>query len=156
MTAVEATSSSEGPEGQKRFGRSKKPAVARPRVTVARERQYRQTVRKVDVWSVLKVSLCFYLCALLVVMIAATVMWTVATRAGFVENAESFMNDLLSSNDFRFLPMKMFQGALLVGLTSVAILTVLTVVGAIFYNLFGEVVGGIEVTVVEEDSTAAR
>jgi len=154
MTAVEATNS---PEGPKRFGRSKKTAgTPSPRVTVVSDRQFRQTVRKLDVWSVLKVSLCFYFCALLVVMIAATVMWIAASQAGFVENAESFMNELLSSNDFRFLPSKMFQGALLVGLTSVAILTILTVIGAVFYNLFGEVVGGIEIVVVEEDSSTTK
>ena len=32
------------------------------------ERRYRQTVRSIDVWSVLKISLCFYMCALIVVL----------------------------------------------------------------------------------------
>lgn len=141
MTAVEAN-------------RTGNRAASMPAPRVVRARQYRQTIRHVDVWSVLKVSLCFYLCAFVVLLIAGSVIWIVAAAAGLVSKAESFMNELLLSDDFRFIPMKMLQGALLVGITSVAILTVLTVVAASFYNVFGEMIGGVEVTVVEEDLAA--
>lgn len=141
MTAVEAN-------------RTGNRAAGMPAPRVVRARQYRQTIRHVDVWSVLKVSLCFYLCAFVVLLIAGSVIWIVAAAAGLVSKAESFMNELLLSDDFRFIPMKMLQGALLVGITSVAILTVLTVVAASFYNVFGEMIGGVEVTVVEEDLAA--
>ncbi|MFZ4583823.1 MAG: DUF3566 domain-containing protein [Acidimicrobiia bacterium] len=133
-------------------------AAAKSSVQVQRvvhARQFRQTIRHVDVWSVLKVSLCFYTCGFFVLLIAGSVMWIVAASAGLVRKAESFMNELLLSDDFKFLPVKMLEGALLVGVTTVAILTVLTVVAATFYNLFGEMVGGLEVTVVEEDMAAA-
>ena len=45
---------------------ARSPATAPRRVVY--ERRYRQTVRSIDIWSVLKISLCFYLCALIVVL----------------------------------------------------------------------------------------
>ena len=45
----------------------------RPARNASYERRYRQTIRSIDVWSVLKISLCFYLCALIVVLLAAYV-----------------------------------------------------------------------------------
>ena len=40
---------------------------------------------------------------------------------------------------------------LLVGLVLVALMTILTVIAAALYNLFSELVGGVEVTLVEAD-----
>ena len=45
----------------------------------------------------------------------------------------------------------MLRGATLVGLVVVCLLVVITVLAAAFYNLFSELLGGIEVTVVEEE-----
>ena len=44
-------------------------AGARPKLRPSYERQYRQTIR-VDLWSVLKISICFYLSALIVLLVA--------------------------------------------------------------------------------------
>ncbi len=44
----------------------------------------RLEVRKVDLWSVLKVSLCFYLAALGVLLVAGIVLWLLADAAGAV------------------------------------------------------------------------
>jgi hypothetical protein len=43
------------------------------------------------------------------------------------------------------------RAATLVGLVIVCIMTVLTVLAAAFYNLFAELLGGVEVTVVEQE-----
>ena len=43
------------------------------------ERRYRQTVRSIDVWSVLKISLCFYLSALIVTLATGVVLWWIAS-----------------------------------------------------------------------------
>ena len=51
---------------------------------VVYERRYRQTVRSVDLWSVLKISLCFYLCALIVMLVAGVVLWWIASAVGAV------------------------------------------------------------------------
>ena len=114
------------------------------------ERRYRQTVRHVDVWSVLKVSICFYLCALIVMLSAGILLWYVADTAGLIHNVEKFVGDLLDDKNFHFLSLVILRAATLIGLVMVCLMTVLTVLGAAFYNLFSELVGGVEITVVEE------
>ncbi len=115
------------------------------------ERRYRQTIKKLDLWSVFRVALCFYLCSLAVTMVAGIVLWLIASSFGVVKNVEDFMGELLSSKDFKFLSAQILEGAALIGLVLVALLVVITVVAAAFYNLFAELVGGVEITVVEED-----
>jgi hypothetical protein len=115
------------------------------------ERRYVQTIRSVDLWSVLKVSICFYLCALIVFLAAGVMVWWIASAAGVVGNVEKFIGDLVNNNSFRFLSWQVLRAATLVGLVIVCILTVMTVLAAAFYNLFAELLGGIEVTVVEQE-----
>ena len=115
------------------------------------ERRYTQTVRSIDLWSVLKVSICFYLCALIVMLTAGVVLWWIASAAGVVSSVESFIGDLVNNKDFRFLSWAVLRATTLIGLVIVCILTVLTVLGAAFYNLFSELLGGVEITVVEQE-----
>jgi hypothetical protein len=123
-------------------------SAATPRLP---QRRYRQTVQKLDLWSVLKLSLCFYLCGLIVTIVAGVVLWVIADAFNVVHDIEHFMGDLLSSKDFKFLSAQILEGAILIGLVVVALMTILTVVAAAFYNLFAELVGGVEVVIVEED-----
>ena len=131
------------------------PKKERKRRTVAPrqvyERRYVQTIRSVDLWSVLKVSICFFLCALIVMLTAAVMLWWIASAAGVVDSVESFVGDLVNNKDFRFLSWQVLRAATLVGLVIVCIMTVLTVLAAAFYNLFAELLGGVEVTVVEQE-----
>src|SRR3954471_1517756 len=131
------------------------PKKDRPRRTATPrqvyERRYVQTIRSVDLWSVLKVSICFYLCALIVFIVAGVMLWWVASAAGVIGNVEHFLGDLMNNKDFRFLSWQVLRATTLIGLVFVCILTVLTVLAAAFYNLFAELLGGIEVTVVEQE-----
>lgn len=115
------------------------------------QRRYRQTIQKLDLWSVLKVSLCFYMTGLIVTVAAGVVLWVVADVFNVIHDIERFIGDLLSSKDFKFLSPQILEGTVLVGLVLVALLTILTVIAAAFYNLFGELFGGIEVMIVEDD-----
>lgn len=117
----------------------------------ASRRSYRQTITKVDLWSVLKISTCFYLGALVVVLAAAIGLWEIARVAGVVDSIQHFMRQLLGSNNFTFLSWRLLRGFTLVGIVIVCLSVVITVVAAAFYNLFAEVMGGIVITVVEED-----
>jgi hypothetical protein len=114
-------------------------------------RSYRQTITKVDLWSVLKISTCFYLGALVVVLAAAIGLWEIARVAGVVDSIQHFMRQLLGSNNFTFLSWRLLRGFTLVGIVVVCLAVVITVVAAAFYNLFAEIMGGVVITVVEED-----
>jgi Transmembrane domain of unknown function (DUF3566) len=127
------------------------PAPLSGRTTVVRgDRQYRQTVTKVDLWSVTKLSLCFYLSAMFVTVVALVSLWLIASAAGIISSIEKFLGDLLSAKNFHFLSATVLRGAILVGLVIVALQVVITVISASFYNIFAELFGGVEITVREE------
>ena len=139
-----------------RAPKAKKPRrrrVASPRQVF--ERRYVQTIRSVDLWSVLKVAICFYLCALIVMLVAGIMLWWIASAAGVVSSVESFVGELVNNKEFRFLSWEVLRAATLIGLVIVCLLTVLTVLAAAFYNLFSELLGGVEVTVVEQEELSS-
>jgi hypothetical protein len=134
-------------------GRAKKRQDrAAVKVAARADRRYRQTIQRIDLWSVLKMSLCFYLSTMIVLVVAGAVLWLVADTLGVIHNVEEFMNQLLSSKDFKFLSAQILQGTILIGLVVVALLVILTVVAAAFYNLFAELLGGVEIVIREEDT----
>ena len=83
------------------------PAKARPAPAAAlapiAERRYRQTINRVDLWSVLKVAVCFYICSMAVLMVALVALWVIGDAAGVIGNVERFLGDLLQTKDFTFL-----------------------------------------------------
>ena len=117
------------------------------------ERYYRQTVTKVDLWSVTKLSLCFYLSAMFVTIVAFVALYVIAAAAGIVHSVEKFLGDLLSAKNFHFLSGTVLRGGILLGLVIVMLQVVITVIGASFYNIFAELFGGVEITVREDASS---
>jgi hypothetical protein len=130
--------------------RERKPAKLKP----SYQRTYRQTIQKVDLWAVLKLSICFYLAALLVLLFSGVVLWWIASAFGIISNVENFVGDLVNSDDFKFLSWGVLRASALVGLVIVSLLVVSTVLAAAFYNLFSSVLGGVEVTITEEESVS--
>jgi Transmembrane domain of unknown function (DUF3566) len=135
-----------------RPARSRAAAVPGPRAP----RRVRHTVKKVDLWSALKISLCFYVCEMAVLVTAIAFLWLIADGFGVIGSVEKFVGDLLSSEDFTFLSAGMLRGLILVGLVLVAIQVVATVLACAFYNLFAELFGGVEITVIQEDAPGKR
>ncbi len=112
------------------------------------QRRY-QTVRRADLWSILKVSVWLYLAVLITVLVAGTMLWWAASTAGVVGNVEQFVG--VHNNTFRSLSWNVLLTSTVIGLVIVCTLTVLTVFAAGFYNLVTELLGGVEVTVVERE-----
>jgi hypothetical protein len=131
------------------------PAAAAPRPIPQVEvgRRYRQTIHRVDLWSVLKIAVCFYICGMAVTMVALVALWLIADAAGVIHSVERFFGDLLQTKDFTFLDGEILRGALLVAAVLVVLQIVITVIAAAFYNVFAELFGGVEITI-SEDETA--
>ena len=116
-----------------------------------RGRRVRRVVRRVDPWSVLKVSILFWLSMVVVLLVGAIVLWSVAQASGAVGKIESFAEQL-GFTDFRFRGSEIFKLALFGGLLFVVAGTVFTTILAFLYNLVSDLVGGIEVVVMEEEA----
>ena len=121
-----------------------------PQVEVGR--RYRQTIHRVDLWSVLKIAVCFYICGMAVTMVALVALWLIADAAGVIHSVEKFFGDLLQTKNFSFLDGEILRGALLVSAVLVVLQIVITVIAAAFYNVFAELFGGVEITISEDES----
>jgi Transmembrane domain of unknown function (DUF3566) len=135
-------------------GTQPRPPAARPAPAAAlvSGRRYRQTIHRVDLWSVLKIAVCFYICAMAVTMVALVALWAIADAAGVIHSVEKFFGDLLQTKDFTFLDGEILRGALLVSAVLVVLEIVITVIAAAFYNVFAELFGGVEITISEDES----
>jgi len=132
------------------------PRQAKPKKARKQERRFRQTVQRIDLWSVTKMALCFYISAMAVVVVALIALWAVADSAGIIDNVEKFIGDLFSADDFHFVSDQVLRGAVLVSIVLVALMVVFTIIAASFYNIFAELFGGIEITIREEEHPPKR
>lgn len=132
-----------------RDGRVSRPRPSRgPRVVQGR--RTRRVVRKIDVWTVLKMSLLFYLCVLLVMLIAGIVLWNIADAFNIIHSVEKFIRSIFDLAKFTFHPAVVLQSAALGGLILVVMATGANVLIALLYNLISDVVGGVQFIVLEE------
>lgn len=113
-------------------------------------------VRNVSVWSVLKVSVIFYLCAWMVVLIAGVVLWRLSDQAGLIGNVESFWAEATGQETVEWDGSKLFRSWLMAGsvlaLASAAVTTLL----AALFNLICDLTGGIRYTVLEVETHSRR
>ena len=110
-------------------------------------------IRRVDTWTVLRFSILFYLSMLIVVMVAGVLLWAAASAAGVVDNVEKFVEDLFVLDSFSIRAGLIFRATMVGGLVLVLLGTGANVLMTVIYNLTSDVVGGIEVTVLEEDTS---
>lgn len=126
-----------------------RPAGRAPKPVRPPGRRVRVAIRRVNPWSVLKFSLLFYFCLMLVVVIGLSILYMVVDAIGILDSVEDFLSALWESN-FRIDGGFLFRTLMLIGLVSVGLWSALTVFIAFLYNLIADLVGGIEVTLSEK------
>ena len=119
-------------------------------------RKVRRLIRHVDPWSVLKASLLFFLSLWLVFMIAAVIVWAVARGSGTVSKIETFVQSNLSVTDWKLNGDFLFRQFGLVGLILTFASTVAATIATLVFNLISDIIGGVWVTVIEEETSRPR
>ncbi|MDQ3991452.1 MAG: DUF3566 domain-containing protein [Actinomycetota bacterium] len=113
-------------------------------------RRIRVSVRRVGPWSVLKFSLLFYLCLMLVVLLGLGILYGIVSSLGFLDSIAELLSGLgFGGGNFEFDGGAIFRALFMVGLLSVVIWSALTVFMVFLYNLISDLVGGIELTLLE-------
>lgn len=112
-------------------------------------------VRRIELWSVLKLSLVLYTCLYLAVLATLVLIWGVAYSSGQIENLQSFLSDVGLQN-YRFYGDQMFRACAAIGAVGVLAGTVLTVLTAALINVISETTGGIRLVVIEEEPPSRR
>ena len=123
---------------------------SRPRV-----RRVSRVIRDIDPWSVFKVGLVFHLVLYFVGLISLVLLWNVAQSTGTIENVENFMESF-GWETFSFEGGALFKNLSIFGLFMVILFTGLWVLIATIFNLITDLVGGIRVTVLEEEVRASN
>jgi hypothetical protein len=115
-------------------------------------RRVRRIIRHVDPWSVLKLSLVFFVCVWIMFMVAVVIIWSIAQSSGTVEKVESFVSDL-GVTGWKLNGTFIFRQYGLFGLVMVFACTTATVVSTIIFNLISDLVGGVWISVIEEETS---
>ncbi|MGD9701492.1 MAG: DUF3566 domain-containing protein [Acidimicrobiia bacterium] len=123
---------------------------AKPRV-----RRVRRVVRSIDTWTVFKVSAIFYLIAYIIVLVAGVLLWNLANSTGTVDNVERFF-ETFGWESFEFKGGEIFHSYWIIGLFLVVAGTGLNVTLSVLFNLIADLVGGVGVTVLEEEVRVVR
>ncbi|MDQ1443736.1 MAG: hypothetical protein QOI20_200 [Acidimicrobiaceae bacterium] len=100
----------------------------------------------------LRFSVIFYLSMLVVALVAGVLLWAAASAVGVIDNIEKFVKDLFVLDSFHIRAGLIFRATLVGGLVMVLLGTGANVLMAVIYNLTSDVVGGVEVSVLEEES----
>jgi hypothetical protein len=110
-----------------------------------------QVLRRIDPWSVLKVSLVMYLCLLAVALVVGAGLWVVGRQTGVLAHLETLMEDLVlgTPGSYHFKGVEVLFYVSVVGPILAVVSALVTTAAAAVYNLVARLTGGIEVTVTE-------
>jgi hypothetical protein len=112
-------------------------------------------IRRIDPWSMLKVSLMLSVALFFVWMIAVAFLYLVLGGMGVWAKLNSNVGDLLNntsgSSGELVSSSTIFGGAVLIGLVNIVLLTAMATIAAFVYNLTTDLIGGIEVTLADRD-----
>ncbi|MGK5544329.1 DUF3566 domain-containing protein [Streptomyces sp. URMC 127] len=134
-------------------------AAPRPAARPApRSRTARLRVAKADPWSVMKVSFLLSIALGICTIVAAAVLWTVMDAMGVFSTVGGTISDATTSSDgggfdlqsFLSLPHTLLFTSV-IAVINVVLATALATLGAFVYNLSAGFVGGVELTLAEDE-----
>jgi len=116
----------------------------------------RRVVRKIDPWTVLKVSLVFNAVMALVTVLGTVVFWSVFVNAGIPERINELAVTIGIEDGVTLDGPVYFRIAVLMAVIGTILVTGLFTLGAVVYNLISDLVGGVELVVLEESAPARK
>ncbi|MFE7775541.1 DUF3566 domain-containing protein [Streptomyces sp. NPDC057445] len=147
-----------GPAG----GQSAAPsAMRRPRTgatTQPRTRKARLRVAKADPWSVMKVSFLLSIALGICTIVASAVLWMVMDAMGVFSTVGGTISEATGSNDSNGFDLQSFLSlprvlifTSVIAVIDVVLATALATLGAFIYNISAGFVGGVELTLAEDE-----
>ncbi|MCQ0024752.1 DUF3566 domain-containing protein [Streptomyces somaliensis DSM 40738] len=135
--------------------------VRRPRTgarTTPRTRKARLRVAKADPWSVMKVSFLLSIALGICTVVAAAVLWMVMDAMGVFSTVGATISDATGSTQSNGFDLQAFLSlprvllfTSVIAVIDVVLATALATLGAFVYNLAAGFVGGVELTLAEDE-----
>ena len=133
--------------GARRRGSSKRSA-----------RQAHLTIARVEPWSVMKFSFVVSLVAFVILFVAVSVIYGTLSALGVFTSLQHVVQSVTSSQDSAgvnaakwFTASRILSYTALLGALNIVLITAMSTIGAVVYNLTSRLIGGVEVTLRETE-----
>ena len=126
---------------------------------MVRVNRVRRIIRKIDPWTVLKVTFVLNFIVALTIVLGFSILWVLLVNAGVPQGLEDIARRLaLLDQDASLVGNiePLFSSVVFLATVYLLTQTALATIGAFFYNLVSDLVGGIEVVVLEETYNDAQ
>lgn len=141
------------PQAAPQAGRSGRAAAP-----VRRTRKAQLRLVQVDAWSVMKTSFLLSIALGIVLVVAVAIVWAVLGAAGVWDSINSIVQQAVGSEDGPQFDITDYVGtsriigfAMIVAVVDVVLITAIATLGAFLYNLSAALLGGVEVTLAEDN-----
>ncbi len=140
----------------------KSAALDTPRQTLvrpapkAKTRKARLVVSKVDPWSVLKMAFLLSVALGIVSVVASLVLWSVLDLTGIFDRINTLLSDIGGASgaslDVRKIAslQQVVSFSVIISLVNIVLITALSMLAAVLYNICSSMVGGIGVTLTDD------
>jgi hypothetical protein len=140
-------------------GPPKAPAGARPKASSKRSvRQAHLTIARIEPWSVMKFSFVVSLVAFVILFVAVSVIYGTLSALGVFTSLQHVVQSVTSSQDSQgvnaakwFTASRILSYTALLGAINIVLITAMSTIGAVVYNLTSRLIGGVEVTLREAE-----
>ena len=162
-TAPPKTGSPPVGDGKATAGKSRAaaPSAAQKASGIQLKRTARQahlTVARVEPWSVMKFSFVVSLVAFVILFVAVSVLYAALSGLGVFDSLQRVVSDVTSSQGSTGVNAKAWFSAsrvlgytALLGSLNIVLITAMSTIGAVVYNLTSRLVGGVELTLKETE-----
>jgi hypothetical protein len=123
-----------------------------------RTRKARLRLTHVDPWSVMKTAFLLSIAFGIVTVIAVAVVWSVLGAAGVWDSINRTVQDVIGGDTASTFDVENYVGTsrvlgftMIVAVVDVILITAIATLGAFLYNLAAALLGGLEVTLAEDD-----
>lgn len=123
-----------------------------------RVRKARLRLLRVDPWSVMKTAFLLSVALGITMFVAVAVLWSVLDAAGVFSSIDEIVTDMTASDSNsgidinQYVELSRVLGfTTLIAVVDVVLLTALATLGAFLYNLSASLLGGLELTLAEDD-----
>ena len=135
-----------------------KPAVRRPSGSPRKgPRRARLRLTRIDPWSVMKTAFLLSIAFGLVTVVSVFMVWSVLGAAGVWDSINQTVQDVVGGEDAgtwdveKYVGMSRVMGfTMLVAVVDVILITAIATLGAFLYNMAAALLGGVELTLAED------
>jgi hypothetical protein len=121
-------------------------------------RRARLRLTRVDPWSVMKTAFLLSVALGIVMIVAVAIVWGVLSAAGVWDSVNRTVQDIVGNDSTSSFNIKDYVGTarvlgftMVVAVIDVVLLTAVATLGAFLYNMAAALIGGVEVTLAEDN-----